>query len=263
MNLSFSTFGSVVDEAANKLHIDIDAGTLPGADRTSLERVANRARKIFLSKVILGNNINTMVVNTIADVITSVVVASGATTISVVDGSLWPTSGELMVYGKQMSFTRSGNTLTVATLGFSIESGTYLSLGYALPEDFLRPRTVAVNGIERDIARKGDTATMTNGTFIIHNNFLFLPATTTSGSTIIIHYVQSQPNLTANDVLDVADFLDDYIVFCICATIHDLLYEPELAATAMQNAKTVLQEGWDFSQRLEDRRNQYLLPRYR
>lgn len=260
MNFSFSTFGSVVDEAANKMHIDINTGTLPGADRTSLERDANRARKRFLTKVVFEHNILSHAVNTVADVQTSANVAVGATTIPVVNGSSWPTSGTLLIFGMSMSFTRSGNNLTVAALTFTLESGTYLSLGYALPSNFIRPRSVSVDGVERDVSRKGDTANLSNGTFVIINNNLFLPFTSVSGKTIVIHYVAASPNLTTNNVLDIADFLDDYIIYSLKEVIHEQLYEPELAMQARAKAEAILKEAWSFTQGLTDKRNQYFIP---
>lgn len=259
-SFEFHTFGSIVDEAAAKMHIDVSTGTFPGADRTSLERDANRARKKFLSKIELSNNIKTIKFNTYADLIVEVEGVVGATTFTTSSAASWPLSGRCIIDGYVIPFTRVGNVFTVDALTFTLEAGSVVRIGYVLPDDFLRPRMVAVNGVEKDVVRKGDSEDVPYNGFVIENNYLYLPIGTVGGYNVTVHYISGSSTLSSTDVLDVADFLDDYILCALQASIHGTMFETEMVVFYEQKMQSIIRDAWDFTQRIQSKRNTYLLP---
>jgi len=157
-NYQFNLFGTVVDEAYDEISVDGDSTVFPGLARSNMNRKANRFKDRFLSKIEIKTREKSDGFVTVAD--TSIASAAtpddGDTTFNITLATGWPTSGLCVVDGIPMTFTLSGTTLTVPALQRDFSAGDDVQLGYALPSDFLRPRSFFIGGREFIFVQRGE-----------------------------------------------------------------------------------------------------------
>lgn len=155
---------------------------------------------------------------------------AGATTVTISLATGWPSSGLCLIDGVPMSFTRSSVTLTVPALQRAFLSGDRVQLGYALPTDFLRPRSMFVDGCEYVFSKKGNSLNVPWKSLAIYGDFLVLPPATSGNLNALIHYTkQATDTLAAASTMEIMDYFDSYVIFMLVARGHRVMYDLDRA----------------------------------
>lgn len=241
-NYSFNTFGNIVDEAADEISVDIDSTSFPGLSRANMEKWANRYCKNFISKVNLKTREGTHSFASVADTTLNDAAAdSGDTTITITSSTGWPSTGLAIVDSVPMAFTRSSLVLTVSALPRDFDDGATVQLAYALPTDFLRPRSIWIEGSEYVFAKKGDALSVGPRMIAIYSDYFVLPQGIGADLNVLIHYMKKGTNtLTTTSTMEIMDYFDSYVILMLASRGHRVMYDEDRAVSYENQAKEVM-----------------------
>lgn len=207
-----------------------------------MEKWANRYCKDFISRVDIKTREGATSFVTVADTTTSAAAASGDLTVTITLATGWPSSGLCLIDGYPTTFTRSSTTLTVPALPRDFESGDIVQLAYAVPTDFMRPRSIFVEGTEYVFAKKGATASVPLRGLAIYSDYFVFPVAITGSQEVLIHYAKKGTNtLTSSSTMEIMDLFDSYVIFMLVGRGHRIMYDEDRAqsyeAQAMKEMK--------------------------
>jgi len=262
-NYSFDTFGNVVDEAFDELSVDGDGNSFPGLSRANMEKWANRYCKDFISRVNIKTREGTTTFTTVTDTTLSAAALSGATSLTITSATGWPSSGLAVVDGFPTTFTRSSTTLTVSAIPRDIDSGVAVQLGYALPTDFLRPRSIWVESTEYVFAKKGDSLTVPERGVAIYGDYFVFPSSTGGDADVTVHYMKKASNtLTSASTMEIMDYFDSYVILMLCARGHRIMYDNDRGAAYELQAREVMKLAKNHFAKEDGSRNNMVVPAF-
>jgi len=259
MAYNFQTFGIVVDDIFAELSINA-SNTIAGLTQTQVESWANRDSKIFLEKVKLKSQEDTYTWRTKADDTLAAAVSSGATslTLSTSNATLdWPTSGMILL--DFVPYTYSNivtTTMTSEAVDRAFSAGDTIQLGYAVPTNFGKPRSLYLYGgtdtyptigpVKLELVRWGTFNEIPQGRFAVFNDFIFLPEGITGATDVTLHFYKKATNtLTTSSTMEIYQMWDQYVIYKGVARGHRILHDDgmaqryeELAQGVMMAAKT-------------------------
>lgn len=262
-NYSFNTFGNVVDEAADEMSVDIDSTSFPGLTRTNMEKWANRYCKNFISRVDLKTQEGTYSFISVADTTLSAAAVSGALTVTITSATGWPSSGLAIIDDTPMTFTRSSTTLTVSALIRDFDSGVDVQLAYALPSDFLRPRSMFVDGTEYIFAKRGNSLNVDARTIAMYGDYFVVPKALGADLTVTVQYTKKGSNtLSSSSTMEIMDYFDSYVIAMLAARGHRIMYDEDRALSYEKQGLEILKMAKSHFAKADGSRVRAFIPEF-
>ena len=254
MAYNFQTFGSVVDDAFAELGLDA-TNTVAGLSQAQMESWGNRFSKIFVEKCKLKTQEDTYSFRTLADTTIASAAASGATSLTTASSQStlsYPTSGMILLDSIPYTFSAfSSTTMTVEAVDRAYASGDTIQVGYPVPTNFGKPRSLYIDGgsdmvprispAKYELQKWGVAETVSAFHFSVFNDYIFLPKDITAASDVTLHYYKKATNTqTTSSTNEIYQMWDGYVVARLVARGHRLLRDLQAAAEYEDLAKEVL-----------------------
>ncbi len=237
MAYNFQTFGNVIDEAYAEASVD-SGNSVAGFSQAMMEGWANRFSKIFIEKCRLKTQDDTYSFRTLSDTTLSASAASGATSLALAVSNVtlgYPTSGLILLDGVPYTYSNIvTTTMTVEALDRAYSAGDTVQVGYAVPTNFGKPRSLFVGGgtdmfptigdTRYELQKWGTESVIRPRRFSVFNDYIFLPEDITASNDVILHYYKKASNTqTSASTNEIYQMWDGYVIARLVARIHRVL----------------------------------------
>lgn len=245
---NFNTFGDVVTEAYNELSLN-SSNPVSGLGQTDMEKWANRFSKIFVEKTRIKTQDATWTFRTVADTTLSAAPSSGDSTVAITVATGFPTGGGLVIIDgiPHVYDSIAGTTVTLNsswTLDRDYDAGDSVQLGYSLPTNFGKPRSLYIDGIGYRYTKYGVAEDIPSRYFGIFRTYLILPPAPSVDQDSTLHFYQKATNtLTDSDNMEIYQMWDAYVIYRLAARGYRKLYDSGKAAEYETLAREMLESA--------------------
>ncbi len=222
------------------------ANPVPGLEQTQMEKWANRFSKIFLEKTRLKSQDGTYSFRTVADTTLSAAPSSGDGTVSITSATGYPTGGGLILIDGIPHIYDSISSLTVTlnssyALDRDYSSGDTVQLGYVIPTDMAKARSLFVSGVGHRYAKYGVSEKIPARFFSIFSTYLLLPPAPSADQDSVLHYYKKATNtLSSSSAMEIYQMWDAYVIYRLAARGHRVMYDSDKAIEYEQLAREML-----------------------